>query len=135
MSRRECARVRRLLILAASAVGCVCAWKGAYLLVDNAIHGFSRLPPLLGALGLAWVMALLADCLLEGDQGGAADEAAPRGLPAMRVLGNSRRAVWDNGAQQPVKGGEKSEQSTEIDPANGAGRNFGAGGLRNDADH
>ncbi|MCI8880688.1 MAG: hypothetical protein HFH28_08240 [Clostridiaceae bacterium] len=135
MGRRECVRVRRLLILAASAASCVCAWKGAYLLVDNVIHGFSRLSPLLGVLGLAWMMGLLADCLLEGDRGGTADEIAPRGLPAMREFGNGRRAARDNGTQQPVKGGEKSEQSTEIDPANGAGRNSGAGGLRNDADH
>lgn len=64
-SKRTRARIRRALCLLAVLIGAACAWKGGWLIIQNAVHGFRQLPQLAGTLAGAWVMALAAEWLGE----------------------------------------------------------------------
>lgn len=61
--------LRRWAWMLAVLIGAVCAWKGGWLIVHNAIHGFDRLPQLAGVLGGAWLMVQVSGWL-GGKRGG-----------------------------------------------------------------
>lgn len=69
MRKRTKVRVRRVLYLLAVLTGAVCAWKGGWLIIHNAVHGFDQLPQLAGVLAGAWLMVQVSGWLGD-DRGG-----------------------------------------------------------------
>lgn len=55
--------LRRWAWLLAVLIGSVCAWKGGWLILQNAVYGFHQLPQMAGALAGAGAMALAAEWL------------------------------------------------------------------------
>ena len=58
-NKKKKIRIRRALCLLAIAVGAASAWQAGGLIVNNAVHGFDRLPQLAGVLITAWLMVQL----------------------------------------------------------------------------
>lgn len=62
--------LRRWAWLLAVLIGAACAWKGGWLIMQNAVHGFHQLPQMAGALAGAGAMALAAEWLEKSERKG-----------------------------------------------------------------
>lgn len=65
MRKRTKVRVRRVLLLLTVLTGAVNAWNVGPLLLENAVHGFDRLPQLAAAFGISYLAVQVSGWLGE----------------------------------------------------------------------
>lgn len=55
--------LRRWAWLITTVIGSVCAWRFGWIVCDNFMHGFTRLPQLIVTLIVTWAMVLVTEWL------------------------------------------------------------------------